>query len=78
MIRRCKSCRVPDRLKWVPQAVQNAGPAYTVGQMSANFAKAIRTNQRIEPDFDSAVHLYRLLDAVVRASETGVKQKVVY
>jgi len=48
----------------------------TVGQMWANFARAIRTNQHIEPDFDSALRLHRLIDAVQRASDTGKKQQV--
>ncbi len=67
---------VPDRLKWVPQEVQNAGPAYDVGQMWVNFAKAIRTNQRVEPDFDHAVRRHKLLDAIQRASDTGRRVKV--
>lgn len=68
---------VPDRLKWVPEEVRNAGPSYDVGQMWVKFAEAIRTNTRIEPDFDSAVRRHRMLDAIVRASETGQRQKIV-
>jgi predicted dehydrogenase len=68
---------VPDRLKWVPQAVRDVGRAYDVGQMWVNFAKAIRSGSNIEPDFDHAVRRHRMLDAVVRASETGQRQKVV-
>ena len=68
---------VPDRLKWVPQAVRDVGRAYDVGQMWVNFAKAIRSGTNIEPDFDHAVRRHRMLDAVVRASETGQRQKVV-
>ena len=67
---------VPDRLKWVPEEVRGLGPGYDVGQMWVNFAKAIRTNSRIEPDFDSAVRRHRMLDAIVRASQTGQRQKV--
>jgi predicted dehydrogenase len=68
---------VPDRLKWVPEAVRNVGESYDVGQMWVKFAEAIRTNVRIEPDFDFAVRRHRMLDAIVRASETGQRQKVV-
>jgi predicted dehydrogenase len=68
---------VPDRLKWVPEDVRNAGPSYDVGQMWVKFAEAIRTDKRIEPDFDSAVRRHRMLDAIVKASETGQRQKVV-
>jgi predicted dehydrogenase len=67
---------VPDRLKWVPKEVQDLGPSYDVGQMWVKFAEAIRTNARIEPDFDFAVRRHKLLDAIVRASETGQRQKV--
>jgi predicted dehydrogenase len=67
---------VPERLKWVPDEVRGLGPSYDVGQMWVKFTEAIRTNQRIEPDFDSAVRRHRMLDAIVRASETGQRQKI--
>jgi len=67
---------VPDRLKWVPEEVRNLGPGYDVGQLWVNFTQAIRTNTPIGPDFDHAVRRHRLLDAIVRASETGQRQKV--
>jgi predicted dehydrogenase len=67
---------VPDRLKWVPKEVQDAGPGYDVGQMWVKFAEAIRTDSRIEPDFESAVRRHRMLDAIVRSSETGQRQKI--
>ena len=67
---------VPDRLKWVPEAVQKVGRAYDVGQMWANFSRAIRAGKGVEPDFDHAVRRHRTLDAIVRASETGQRQKV--
>ncbi len=67
---------VPDRLKWVPEEVRKGGASYDVGQMWVKFAEAIRTNTRIEPDFDSAVRRHRMLDAIVRASETGQRQKI--
>jgi predicted dehydrogenase len=68
---------VPERLKRVPEAIRNVGPSYDVGQMWVNFAKAIRTGARVEPDFDHAVRRHRMLDAIVRASETGQRQKIV-
>ena len=68
---------IPDRLKWVPEEVRGLGEAYGVGQMWVKFTEAIRTNARIEPDFDSAVRRHRMLDAIVRASQTGQRQKVV-
>ena len=68
---------VPDRLKTVPEEVRGLGPSYDVGQMWVKFAEAIRTGAPIEPDFDHAVRRHRMLDAIVRASETGQRQKVV-
>jgi predicted dehydrogenase len=68
---------VPDRLKWVPEEVRKVGRAYDVGQMWVNFSKAIRGGRGVEPDFDHAVRRHRMLDAIVRASETGQRQKVV-
>ncbi|MBI4201170.1 MAG: Gfo/Idh/MocA family oxidoreductase [Chloroflexi bacterium] len=66
---------IPDRLKWVPAQVQQGAP-YHVAQMWARFAQAIRTNQRPEPDFDTAVQRHKLLDAIQRASDTGRRQTV--
>ena len=68
---------VPERLKWVPEAVRKEGRAYDVGQMWFNFAKAIRGGSAAQPDFDHAVRRHRSLDAIVRASQTGQRQKVV-
>jgi predicted dehydrogenase len=67
---------VPERLKWVPEEVRKVGRAYDVGQMWVRFAEAIRSGARLEPDFDHAVRRHRMLDAVVRASETGQRQKI--
>jgi predicted dehydrogenase len=67
---------VPERFKWVPEALRN-GPAYDVGQMWVKFAEAIRSGASVEPDFDHAVRRHRTLDAIVCASETGQRQKVI-
>jgi predicted dehydrogenase len=66
---------VPERFKRVPEALRN-GAAYDVGQMWVKFAEAIRTGSAIEPDFHHAVRRHRMLDAIVRASDTGQRQKV--
>lgn len=68
---------VPERFKWVPEAVRNDGAAYEVGQLWVKFAEGIRTGAVIDPDFDHAVRRHRSLDAIVRASQTGQRQKVV-
>ncbi len=68
---------VPDKFKWVPEAVRTGGAAYDVGQMWVKFAEAIRSGAPVDPDFDHAVRRHRMLDAIVRASATGQRQKVV-
>jgi len=67
---------VPEPLKWVPEEVRGLGPSYDVGQMWVKFAEAIRTGTRIDPDFDFAVRRHRMLDAIVRAAQTGQRQKI--
>ena len=71
---------VPDKFKWVPEAVRSAGAAYDVGQLWVKFAAAIRTGSAGDfdsPDFDHAVRRHRMLDAIVRASQSGQRQNVV-
>lgn len=67
---------IPERLKQVPREMQKSGTPYDVAQNWINFAGAIRTNTRVDPDFDLAVRRHRMLDAIVRASETGERQKI--
>jgi predicted dehydrogenase len=67
---------VPERFKRVPEALRNDGPAYEVGQMWVQFAEGIRAGSKIEPDFDHAVRRHRSLDVIVRASQTGQRQKI--
>ena len=64
---------IPERLTWVPEAVPQ-GPAINVGQMWGRFGDAIRNGKTAEPDFDTAVTLHRLLDAIQAASDTGQRQ----
>ena len=40
------------------------------------FAEEIRTGAAVEPDFDNAVRRHRTLDTIVRASQTGERQKI--
>jgi predicted dehydrogenase len=66
---------VPERFIEVPESIRT-GPEYDVGQMWVKFAQGIRTGSTIEADFAHAVRRHRTLDAIVRASETGQRQKV--
>jgi predicted dehydrogenase len=67
---------VPEKFKWVPEALRSGGAAYDVGQMWVKFAEVIHGGSAVDPDFDHAVRRHRTLDAIVRASQTGQRQKV--
>ncbi len=64
---------IPSRYRWVPDGVP-AGSPYNVAQLYAKLAERIEDGQPASPGFAAAVTRHRLIDAVVRASETGQKQ----
>ena len=64
---------VPARYRWVPDGVSPASP-YNVAQLYARLGECIRDGKPASPGFDAAVTRHRLIDAIVRASETGQKQ----
>ena len=66
---------IPERLRWVPLGVPQGVP-FNVGQLWSSFGEAIRMDKRSEPDFDTAVTLHRLLEAIQKASDTGERQQV--
>jgi predicted dehydrogenase len=64
---------IPGKYRWVPEGVV-PDSRYNVAQLYARLAESIRNGKPVSPGFDAAVTRHRLLDAVVRASETGLKQ----
>jgi predicted dehydrogenase len=66
---------VPDKYRQVPDRVSRESP-YNVAQMYVRLAESIRNGRPVSPGFDAAVARHRLLDASVRASETGTKQQL--
>jgi len=66
---------IPDRLSWVPETVPRGAP-FNVAQMWSRFAEAIRSGERAEPDFDTAVERHRLLESIQKASDTGERQRL--
>jgi predicted dehydrogenase len=64
---------IPGKYRWVPEGVA-PDSRYNVAQLYARLAESIRSGKPINPGFDAAVSRHRLLDAIVRASETGMKQ----
>ncbi len=49
---------------------------FNVGQMCHLFGQAIRSGQPCDPDFDTAVSFYRLIDTVQAASAQGCELAV--
>jgi predicted dehydrogenase len=66
---------VPDKYRHVPDGVSRDS-AYNVAQMYVRLAESIRNGRPVSPGFDAAVTRHRLLDAILRASETGTKQQL--
>jgi predicted dehydrogenase len=64
---------VPARYRWVPDGMPTDS-RYNVAQLYARLADSIRTGRPAAPSFAAAVTRQRLLDAIMRASETGQKQ----
>jgi predicted dehydrogenase len=57
---------IPESYRWVPPAV--------VAQLFMRMAEGIREGKSISPDFDAAVKRHQLLDAIQKASDTGIRQ----
>jgi predicted dehydrogenase len=64
---------IPGKYRWVPEGVA-PDSRYNVAQLYAKLAEGIRDGKPVSPGFDAAVTRHRLIDAIVRASETGLKQ----
>jgi predicted dehydrogenase len=61
---------IPDRFNLVSPGTP-PGEAVNVGQMYTLFAQAIRTGESRLPNFETAVDLHHLVDAISQASATG-------
>ena len=59
--------------RWVP-AETPAGPPLNVAQLFRRLGERIRDGGSAGPDFDDAVTLHELLDAIQRASDSGQRQ----
>lgn len=66
---------IDPRWTWVPEDVRR-GPAFDVAQMYRRLGEAIRSGDRAEPDFDTAVARHRLIAAIQRASDNGTRETV--
>ena len=66
---------IPERLTWVPPEVPQ-GPGFNVAQMFRRLGEGIRAGQHVEPNFDRAVKIHRLLETIEASSRTGQRLKV--
>jgi predicted dehydrogenase len=64
---------VPAKYRWVPEGLPGDS-RYNVAQLYARLGECIREGKPVSPGFAAAVTRHRLLDAIVRSSETGQKQ----
>jgi predicted dehydrogenase len=61
---------IPGKYRWVPEGMP-PDSRYNVAQLYMRWAESIRNGRPVSPGFDAAVTRHRLIDAIVRASETG-------
>jgi predicted dehydrogenase len=66
---------IPERYRYVPEGVPANSP-YNVAQLYAKLAASIHDGTPASPGFDAAVRRHRLIDTIVRASNTGQRQRV--
>jgi hypothetical protein len=64
---------IPESYRWVPPAVP-AGPPLNVAQLFKRMADGIRDGKPASPGFDLALTRHRLLDAIQKASDSGIRQ----
>jgi predicted dehydrogenase len=64
---------IPGKYRWAPEGMP-PDSRYNVAQLYMKFAESIRDGKPVSPGFGAAVTRHRLLDAIVRGSETGMKQ----
>jgi predicted dehydrogenase len=64
---------IPTKYRWVPEGTATDS-RYNVAQLYVRLAESIHEGKAATPGFDAAVTRHRLLDAIVRASESGRKQ----
>jgi predicted dehydrogenase len=64
---------IPESYRWVAADVP-AGPPFNIAQLFKRMADGIRDGRPASPGFDLAVTRHRLLDAILKASDSGTRQ----
>jgi predicted dehydrogenase len=73
---------IPDRLFALPEnssqeGVWGSASIAHVARMYQRFGEAIRTDERVEPDFDTALERHKLIAAIERSSWTGKRETLI-
>jgi hypothetical protein len=66
---------ITGKYRWVVEGVA-PDSRYNVAQLYARLAESIRDGKPVSPGFDAAITRHRLIDSIVRASETGIRQVI--
>jgi predicted dehydrogenase len=66
---------IPAKYRYVPEGTPPNSP-YNVAQLYVKLGQSIRDGIPASPGFDAAVRRHHLIDAIVRASKTGQKQRL--
>ena len=64
---------VPDGYRTVPPELPE-GPARNVAALYREVARAVAEGRPAQPNFDTAVHHHRVIDAIERAGRTGNRE----
>ncbi len=70
-----KEIPIPDDLIWIPPEVPQ-GPGYNVAQIFRRMGEGIRAGHNIDPDFQRALKIHRLIHTIEESSRTGQRLKV--
>jgi predicted dehydrogenase len=66
---------VPKHLRVVPETVPD-GPPQNIGQLYVRMAEAIREGKHFNPNFEDALAVHKLLEAIQRSSDEGRTIKI--
>jgi predicted dehydrogenase len=67
---------IPDHLKLVPNDLPEALRSTNVAQAYVRYAQARAVNQPCDPDFDAALGLHSIIDAIEQSSAEGVAVRI--
>ncbi len=70
-----KEITIPDELIWIPDEVPQ-GPGYNVAQIFRKMGEGVRDSQDVQPDFDRALQIHRLIHTIEESSRTGKRLKL--